>query len=837
MDTPALRKLLRARLFFILSLVVTGCLCLTVTYSAQGDPGTDFFENKIRPVLVQHCYKCHSAAAQAAGKLKGGLLLDDREAVRRGGESGPAVVPRDEKKSLLLSALRHEELEMPPQGKLPASVIADFSKWIKMGAPDPRDGVTAVKSNIDLEKGRQFWSFQAVTKPALPAIDNASWSRTGIDRLVAAGQQAKGLQPVALAGSEILVRRLYLDLIGLPPAPQDLAEWVKQLETSGKRDGVLEKLVDSLLDSPRFGERWGRHWLDVARYAESNGNSRNATFPHAWRYRDYVIDAVNADTPYDRFITQQIAGDLLPHDTPAQRNTNLVATGFLALASKPVIRGRKGGFIPDIAADQIEVTTRTVLGLTVSCARCHDHKFDPIPTTDYYGLAGIFASSQTLYGGGGNSMGGAPASGLHQLVSDNPAEDQAFEQYKAELARVTKRQKQVNNEIKKLRVRPKNGEKPTSLTSDQKGRLKELNAEKKRLNVDLKKLRSNPVASPLAAMGIRDTGKVTEVPIYVRGVSPKGSPISRRLLTVLSDSESSRFHEQQSGRLELAEWLTSPDNPLTARVMANRVWQHLLGIGIVRTPDNFGVNGTRPSDPELLDYLAAVFMEDGWSVKRLIRRIVLTRTYQLSAAHHPQNYQVDPDNIYLWRHSRKRLEAEVIRDAILAASGTIQLEPPKGSVVTMHGGKLIQDSLTPDKIHKPSNHRSVYLPILRNGLPEVLEVFDMADPSLVVGQRNVTIVPSQDLYLMNNPFVIEKSEKFAQRLLQDSDDEKGRVQMAYQAALSRLPTSTEQQKALRFVQEIQQSLPDTQSNDEKQLTAWTGFCQALFVSSEFRYLP
>ncbi|MFP6621795.1 MAG: PSD1 and planctomycete cytochrome C domain-containing protein [Pirellulaceae bacterium] len=810
---------------------------MTVTSSAYGDPGTDFFENKIRPVLVQHCYKCHSTAAQANGKLKGGLLLDDRDVIRRGGESGPAVVPGNEKKSLLLSALRHEDLEMPPKGKLPASVIADFSRWIKMGAPDPRDGVTAVESNIDLEKGRQFWSFQAVKKPVLPTIKDAAWSTTGIDRLIAARLQAKKLQPVGLASPELLVRRLYLDLIGLPPAPEPLAEWVKQLNTSSKRERVLENLVDSLLESPQFGERWGRHWLDVARYAESNGNSRNATFPHAWRYRDYVIDALNADTPYDRFITQQIAGDLLPHETSEQRNANLVATGFLALASKPVIRGKRGGFIPDIAADQIEVTTRAFLGLTVSCARCHDHKFDPIPTTDYYGLAGIFASSQTLYGGGGNSMGGAPATGLHQLVSDDPVQNKAFQQWQAELAKVTKRQRQVATEIKKMRPRPKKGEKPVSLTPDQKERLKELNLEKKKLAVKLKKLRANSVASPQAAMGIRDTGKVTEVPIYVRGVSPKGSPISRRLLTVLSDSESSRFHDQQSGRLELAEWLTSPDNPLTARVMANRVWQHLLGIGIVRTPDNFGVNGTRPSDPELLDYLAAVFMEDNWSVKRLVRRIVLTRTYQLSAAHHPGNYQVDPDNIYLWRHSRKRLDAEVIRDAILAASGTIQLDPPQGSVVTMHGGKLIQDGLTPDKIHKPSNHRSVYLPILRNGLPEVLEVFDVADPSLVVGQRNVTIVPAQDLYLMNNPFVIEKSGEFAQRLLQDSDDDNGRIELAYQIALSRLPTSTEQQKALRFVKEIQQALPDTESADQKQLTAWTSFCQALFVSSEFRYLP
>ena len=816
-------------------------LALLATHggSLAADEKTDFFESKIRPVLIENCYKCHSAAAQATGKLKGGLLLDDRENIRRGGESGPAVVPGNEKKSLLLSALRHEDFEMPPKGKLPAGVIADFAKWIKMGAPDPRDGVTAVESTIDLEKGRQFWSFQPVQEPTLPENIDPAWSQTGIDRLVAATMTAKGLKPVDLATAEVLVRRLYLDLLGLPPSPQQLDQWVTRLQEKKQRDTALENLVDSLLDSPQFGERWGRHWLDVARYAESNGNSRNATFPHAWRYRDYVIDAFNADTPYDQFIQQQIAGDLLPHNGAEQRNANLVATGFLALASKPVIRGRQGKFIPDIVADQIEVTTRSVLGMTVSCARCHDHKFDPIPTTDYYGLAGIFASSTTLYGGGGNSMGGAPSTGLHALLSDNPAANKKYELWQAELAKVTKRQKEVTNEIKKMRVRPKKGEKakPKPITSEQKDRLKELNAEKKQLAGAIKKLRANPVAVPQAAMGIREGSGINEVPIYVRGVSPKGDAITRRLLTVLSDSESTGFHDQQSGRLELARWLTSSENPLASRVMVNRIWQHLFGTGIVRTPDNFGVNGVRPTHPELLDYLANAFVKDGWSIKRMIRRLVLTRSYQLSDAHHQANYQLDPDNFYLWRHSRKRLEAEVIRDTILLASGSLEKERPTGSVVTVHGGKLIQDSLTPDKIHKPSNHRSVYLPVLRNGLPEVLEIFDVADPSLVVGRRNVTIVPAQDLYLMNNPFVLQKSEEFAQRLLQESDDEKGRIDLAYRIALSRPSTKTEQLKVANFLAEVVTSLPENKTDQERQLTAWTSFCQALFVSSEFRYLP
>ena len=828
---------LRNSLFSSLGILLCLIFLLVFSQPAEADDGTDFFESKIRPVLIENCYKCHSAAAQANGKLKGGLLLDDRESIRRGGESGPAVVPRNIKKSLLYSAIQHEDFEMPPKGKLPDGVIADFAKWIAMGAPDPRDGVTAVESNIDLEKGRQFWSFQPVQKTTLPTVADTAWSKTGIDRLVFTGLKANGLKPVGLATSEALVRRLYFDLVGLPPDPDQLTQWIQRLETADKRDVVLEELVDSLLDSPQFGERWGRHWLDVARYAESNGNSRNATFPHAWRYRDYVIDAFNADTPYDHFITQQIAGDLLPHDTPDQRNANLVATGFLALGSKPVIRGRQGKFVPDIVADQIEVTTRTVLGMTVSCARCHDHKFDPIPTTDYYGLAGIFASSQTLYGGGGKSMGGAPSTGLHALITNDPSKNAAYEQWNAKLAKISKRQKEVANETKKLRPRPKKGEKPTPLTGDQKARLKELNLEKKRLAGETKKLRANPVAAPRSAMGIREATGITEVPIYVRGVSPKGEPISRRLLTVLSESESAGFPDKQSGRLELAQWLTSPEHPLTSRVMVNRIWQHLFGVGIVRTPDNFGLNGTRPSNPELLDYLASLFVEDDWSLKRMIRQLVLTHTYQLSDTYHEKNYELDPDNIYLWRHARKRLEAEVIRDTMLLASGSIELNRPQGSVVTVHGGKLIQDGLTPDKIHKPSNHRSIYLPVLRNGLPEVLEIFDVADPSLVVGRRNVTIVPAQDLYLMNSPFVLKKSEEFAQRLLQESDDDKGRIELAYRIALSRSATESELLKVSRFLHEVATSLPESETDKNRQLTALTSFCQALFISTEFRYLP
>ena len=816
-------------------------------WAADNPRQIEFFESNIRPVLVRHCYQCHSAQAQAAGKLKGGLLLDSRAGLRRGGESGPAVVPGNLNKSLLLSAMRHEDLEMPPKGKLPSAVIANFAKWIKQGAADPRDSKRVVGTQIDLEQGRKFWSFQPLKSAAPPDVDNADWSHTPVDRFVVRELQKQGLQPVAEAAPEILLRRLYFDLIGLPP---DLSSVVPTPAGPLRRERLLnieidltqlsdpewlQVVVDALLDSPYFGERWGRHWLDVARYAESNGNSRNATFPHAWRYRDYVIDAFNADTPYDTFIKQQIAGDLLPHSEADQRNRNMVATGFLALGSKPVIRGKAGGFVPDIVADQIEVTSRAVLALSVSCARCHDHKFDPIPTTDYYGMAGIFASSRTLYGGGGKSMGGAPATGVHALEDKDPSKRRAYEQWQAKLNGLTKRQQAVAKQLKKLRPNRKKKKKQDADTAEEvQQQTAELNKQRRELTQQIKKLRANPPQAPSFAMGVGESDKVTEVAVHVRGVTAKGSTISRRLISVMA-AQQTDFPADASGRLELANWLASPTNPLTARVIVNRVWQHLFGIGIVRTPDNFGVNGTRPTHPELLDHLASRFVQDGWSMKRLIRRLVLTRAYRSSDVHNAANYEIDPDNVYLWRHARKRIEAEAIRDAILAASGQINLQRPQGSVVTAHGGKLIQDALTPDVIHQPSHHRSVYLPILRNGLPESLEVFDVADPSLVVGRRNVTIVPAQDLYLINSKFVIENSRQFAKRVLEHSEDDGQRIADAYRWALSRAPTEQEFSQARQFVREATASLAAAESAEQNGLTAWAGFCQALFVSSEFRY--
>jgi hypothetical protein len=580
--------------------------------------------------------------------------------------------------------------------------------------------------------------------------------KNDIDRFVLAKLQADGLQPVADADRATLVRRLHFDLIGLPPSVEELT-----VALGDSSPNWLEKLVDRLLQSPHFGERWGRYWLDIARYAESNGNADNVPFPNAWRYRDYVIAAYNKDKPYNQFIMEQIAGDLMapvanaPGSPQQQRDEMLVATGFLALTSKPRAQNNPD-YRFDLIADQIDVTTRGVLGLSVMCARCHDHKFDPVPTKEYYALAGIFDSSAMLAGGGGGKGNQAQpgANGLHLL-------------------------------------------------SDKGG-----------------------------AMGVKE-GKLTDCQVAIRGESKNlGERVPRGLLTVASISPPPRINPSQSGRLELAQWLVRPDNPLTARVAVNRIWLHLFGQGIVKTPDNFGALGEKPSHPELLDWLAVRFIENGWSTKKLIKEIVLSRTYQLSNAATPAHVKADPDNIKLWRMSQRRLDAEATRDAILTVSGQLERTPPTGSLASLGAGKVNQKkggSPQPE-----SRHRSVYLGIVRGApLPESLAVFDVANPNLVVAQREVTTVPAQALYLMNSAFVVEQSRHAAVRLLAAKDlDDSARVELLYRLALARPPSDTERNRALAFIQQTTTEL----GGKDAVTGAWASFCQAMFASAEFRYI-
>ncbi len=786
------------------------CPCVA---SAGGDPA--FFEAKIRPVLVKHCYECHSAES---GKSKGGLMLDTKHGIREGGETGPAVVPGDAAKSLLLTAIKHSDpdLEMPPkEPQLPKAVIADFETWIKAGADDPRESAekAAERPPVDVAAGKQFWSYK---KPVMP-----KQAFGGIDGFIREKLSAAGLKPAPPAERVVLLRRLSFDLTGLPPP-----------DVSDKSDlSDYERHVDELLQSPRFGERWGRHWLDVVRYAESNGRESNLTFPHAWRYRDYVIDAVNADVPFDRFITEQLAGDLLPAKGDAERARLLIATGFLALGPKGLNEMSKAQFAADVADEQLDTVTRAVMASSIACARCHDHKTEPFSMEDYYGFAGIFKSTQTFYGNWIDSENNNHGHLIRlpevpgQTIVGKTLPETRVKQLKTDLAKLNADEMEQNKYIAKAKIENR----------DISGEFNKLLGNALRIlwtrgGVEgaLEAVDDKGRALPLC-MGVKDAKRITDSALYERGeIAHPGKTVPRGFPRVMDLKIS--MPKEQSGRLELAKWLTSRENPLTARVMVNRVWRHLFGAGLVRTVDNFGFSGERPSHPELLDYLAIKFMDGGWSVKKLIKEIVMSETYRRtsfstrSETELENSVYVDPDNRLLSHTNKRRLDAEVIRDSMLAVSGLLDTSRRPGSLVAELDGQSVsligfKTKLPPDL--DGSHRRSIYLPVVRDHLPDVLEQFDVANPNLVTGDRDVTNVPLQALYLLNGPFVQEMAAALAKRI----ESAPNRVQRAFELCFHRSPDAQEVALADDFLQKAP-------GDDLKRLAA---FCQALLCSAEIRF--
>lgn len=778
------------------------------------------FEKKIRPVLVAQCCSCHAADSK---EIKGGLALDTREGIRRGGDSGPAVVPGDVSASLLIAAIRYEDgLEMPPKSKLTDQQIADFVKWIEAGAIDPREGNTPVAAaGIDIEQGREFWAFQRPVKTQPPQVKDDSWPLTDVDRFIRAAQEREGLEVVGDAQPRTLVRRLYFDLIGLPPTPEEVQTFVDGWQNAPQQ--TLETKVDRLLESTHFGERWGRHWLDVARYAESSGKETSFSYPQAWRYRDYVIDSLNADVPFDQFIREQIAGDLLPAKDDIQFAEQLVATGFLAIGPKSHIERNKKQFEMDLVDEQIDAVSQAFLGLTVACARCHDHKFDPIPQTDYYALAGIFRSTESLYGT------------IPVIQNNNPSELITLPHGIGMTAGVpplssaerTRLEKQIAD-LRAKRAELAKNRQFASLEFVQNGIL--LNT----VEAKLKAYESDGTPKVLA-MGVRDRVTAKDSELFVRGeVEKPGPTVPRGFVQVLCSAETPTL-SAGSGRLELADWIASADNPLTARVFVNRVWLNLFGRGLVTTPDNFGVSGQSPSHPELLDHLAVTFMEEGWSIKKLIRQLVLSRVYRLDSEFVAASAEKDPDNVLLWRMSPRRLDAEAIRDAMLFTAGKLDLKPPVGSAVAVGGegytgGIERGNQLAENKF----NCRSIYLPVIRGRAFESLDVFDGVDGSMVTGQREQTTVPSQSLYLLNSPYVLTLATSAAQHLIRDAEEPAARIDLAYQRWFGRLPTDTERNAALAFIDRYrQQAAAKKLPNTTPEFTAWLTFCQSLWASGEF----
>ena len=819
-------------------LVSLAFLIFGTAAASAADPasGNDFFEKKVRPVLVANCYQCHSASAK---ELHGKLRLDTKEGIRKGGESGPAIVAGKPEESLLIQAIRHlDGMEMPPKKKLPDYAIADLVKWVEMGAPDPRSGNSStVGSKISKIDARKHWSFQPV-KVIPPANKDAVWSRCEIDRYIVDGLKVQNLRPVADADRRTLIRRAYFDLIGLPPTPEEVEAFV-----ADQSQQAFEKVVDHMLGLPQFGERWGRHWLDVARYGESTGKERNVPYPYAWRYRDYVYDAFNADKPYDQFIREQIAGDLLPAKNDAERNEHVTATGFLAIGVKGLNERNREQYAMDVADEQIDVSTRAVMGLSVACARCHDHKFDPIPTTDYYALAGIFRSTEVLSGvkPGNNKTG---YSGEFVSLVDLTKKSTADGDDRRELAKLKGDLKQAEAALAKTReviAAAKNDAKGTK-GGKAKGALKGVraaNARETTLVAELKQkvddLEKKVVPQGPPVMGVQDASRLMNCRVNIRGeVKDLGPEVTRGYVSVLTVPQSPEINMNQSGRLQLAVWMTNKTNPLTARVMANRVWYHLFGSGIVGTVDNFGALSEPPTHAELLDYLANRFSEQGWSVKKLIREIVLSRTYQLSSQHSDANYAVDPDNKFVWRMSRRRLDAEAIRDSMLAVSGKLDLQRPAGSLTQQLDGEVGRRSKT-DGLKKEVAFRSAYLPLVRGLVPEFLSIFDVADPELVVGQRDVTTVATQALYMMNSPFVHDQATEMAKRVVASASTDQARIDHAFRLAFGRPADAKEQEVSLAFLAEYETSLDTSKPSPNRRQEAWIKLCHSLLASGEFRY--
>lgn len=792
-------------------------LLLLTSALASAAEDTAFFETKIRPVLVEHCYSCHSADAK---KIKGGLLLDTRDGIRRGGDTGHAVVPNDKANSLLLKAIHYKDpdMEMPPKKKLSEEVIADFEQWIAMGAIDPREGKAGAVTTIDLEEGRKHWAFQPLSNPPVPEVEDKSWPRTDIDRFILAALEAKGLRPVADAVPHDLRRRLYYDLTGLPPDPSE---------------GSVQADVSALLASPRFGERWARHWLDIAGYSESSGGNQNVLLPVNFRYRDYVIAAFNADKPYDQFLREQIAGDLMPAKDVAQRDEQLIATGFLSIGTKNTLEENDKRYIMTVVDEQIDSMGRSVLGLTLACARCHDHKFDPISTRDYYALAGILHNSEPLSGAWRRyyqkwSQGLQPLSGAPFVFSDAELTEQ-LNSAKAHMDLNGKRYKVQRAAVREAGLTDPS---PAELETFYKTRPEVMAVQNEMDRLQEIVNRHNDTINqliPFAASAMRDVEKPTDCAIRIRGEESKlGEVVPRGLPEVLTTPLTPKVNPKQSGRLELADWITSKENPLTARVMVNRIWQHLMGAGIVESSDDFGKTGQLPVNSALLDHLAQRFIENGWSVKQLIRDITSSRVYQLGTAHDAKAYEVDPANSLNWRASRRRLDADALLDSLLAISGRLVLTPPPLESQThlrmVDNRVIFKDN---QKLLAPTEyHRTIFRPIMHENVPADLTVFDFPEPEMVTGRRSVTTVPTQALFLRNSPLIVGHAQHAARRVIGFSKDIPSRIGLSYQLILARAPSDAERADAMAF-------LKDFPGKEDEVLAA---FCQTLFASAEFRYL-
>ena len=900
--------------FLFLVLALGGLVAVGAeTFSPQQ---INFFERRIRPVLVKKCYECHAVGE----KVKGGLVLDSREGLIKGGSSGPAVVLGDPAASLLIRTIKglEEDMEMPPkeEDRLTEDEIANFEKWVRMGLPDPRGEKSGGPLRVDEARAAKHWAFQSMAKPEPPTVkDRQGWGKTDLDRFVLAKLESRGMHPNPQADRRTLIRRASYALTGLPPSYRDVEDFLNDPSPT-----AFQEVVDRYLESPQYGERWARHWMDVARFADTTGdraNRRQPRYPYAWTYRDWLIGAFNRDVPYDQFVKLQLAADKLVGD---EQKSELAALGFLTVG-KRFMEQRD-----EIIDDRIDVVTQGLMGLTVACARCHDHKFDPIPTADYYSLHGVFSSTEDL------ATDESPIIAL-------PENEKLYQDYLAEVARLeneveevrsneqdkvlTKFRGEVGRYLLAARIFANQPEKKGKLTQfvrkqtvDQDlfpqwlaflkqasrrhdpvfapwfafGRLKEaefaqrakgiaatiarnadpekpinprvaaafasapesladvaeiytglfkrVDAEwrqaskadpklaaledgaderlrrviygknspirlerrgfqrlvgvrirnlENRIRGQIAALQLTHAGSPARAMAVEDVATPRDSFIYIRGERRnRGDRVPRQFLEVLTSGEREPFPKASSGRLALAEHIVDSENPLTARVIVNRVWQWHFGKGLVSSPGDFGLRADPPTHPELLDWLARKFIAEGWSLKELHRTILASATWQQSSLKNPKYEEVDPANDLLWRWNIQRLDFESIRDTLLAHGGELDLNV---------GGRS-----TDLEENEGAHRRTIYGLIDRANLPELFRVFDFANPDMTQAQRYNTTVPQQALFLMNSPITVAEAKNIAARpeMMSEATDEE-KVTFVHNQILQRPPTSDEMRLCLEYI--------------------------------------
>lgn len=846
-----LNRMSRAAAICVWSLILPG------PHFSQAKPNP---EEAVRNILERHCLACHGSAQMS------GLNLRAKETMLKGGKRGPAIVPGNAEGSLLYQAItRAGDLKMPPGNEpLTASDIEIIRQWINAGSP--------WEQHKPVVSQPEWWAFRPPSRPAVPKVENESWVRNPIDAFVLSKLEEKKLKPGAPADRRTLIRRAHFDLLGLPPCPEEVEEFVRDTAPDS-----YERLIDRLLMSPRYGERWGRHWLDVARYADTGGFETDIYFPNAWRYRDYVIKSFNEDKPFDRFVQEQVAGDELwpdnldlagSFDVPPEKLAHLEArlgTGFYTIGPvyhEAALNGEQ--LRHEWLGDAVDATGEAFLGLTLGCARCHDHKFDPLSQRDYYSMAALFAGSEE------REIPVVPKFDVFSFKSGYP-EVLRVEDYQAAIQRLDKKARERAIEAVKARFPIEVGqayELPDELRSPEQKRLAmrlemalteeglrqnaagkkleppftlEEKAERERLIYELGKAALGASLSYPAATVLGHAEVVPEVHIAVRGnFRQKGERVTPGFPAVLGGGN----HVNGNGaarRKALALWLMQPEHPLTARVMVNRIWQGHFGRGIVGTPNDFGRQGEAPTHPELLDWLAVEFRERGWSIKSMHRLIMLSSTYRMSSASDASNEQIDPQNRFLWRMNRRRLEAETLRDSVLSVAGTLNLEMGGKPVIPPlsqeeQGGLWSKDQWPVSLDPRQHNRRSIYLYVKRSFPYPMFATFDMPDTSASCPRRETTTVAPQALAMLNSDFIVSQATHFAARLRGEYGDSPDQwIDEAWKLAFGRLPVPLEKDKALQFLSQNPQVEGDA-AIEPAASTRLIEFCIVVFNMNEFMYV-